>query len=120
MDFQKSLLVIEPSKKPELRELTSYDEVRQILGGPMEYYQFENFGVYCNDSAKRQDPMPPLNWVATKLFTEIGGMRFLPGDGIMGPIVVFGRLNEAGRHDGEVHHVPEDVKALIQRLASKR
>jgi hypothetical protein len=111
-------IVIEPSKPPEARELATYEDMKEAVGGWLELLHISDEVVaYVDEEAKIKANTPPVNRIATNLCYALNiGLR--PGDFIRGPMVLVGVLNSKGEYDGEEHDVPESfVKWINDNLS---
>lgn len=113
-------LVIEPTKTPEVREVTTVEEMRAILGGPLEFLPFsDTAGIYINELANLQRPMPAPNALGTSVYKRMGCGGLHPDDAIRGPMIILGILNEVGEYDGDEHDVPQDLVDTIMNNLSR-
>lgn len=113
-------IVIEAGKLPEVRQITSYDQMSETIGGYFEVIPFFPGTVaYLDENSKvRSDKDPIPNKLATALCQEAGtGLQY--GDWIAGTMVVVANVNAEGQYDGDEHDVPDHVIEAVMLFAKR-
>jgi hypothetical protein len=78
-----------------------------LVGGWIERIFFdEASALYLNEEGKLDGL--PVNETANRLYLQ-AQYSLLPGDFLVGQVVLFGILDANGEHDGESHDVPQSV-----------
>lgn len=113
------VIVIEPHKHPEVRNIDGYADMKKIVGGWLEMIQFmPGSCAYIDEEAKvRDDKSPVENQYATILCNTLGP-GLIAGDYIANTMLIVGTLNEQGVYDGEEHDVPDYVIESVMRVAN--
>jgi Domain of unknown function (DUF3846) len=95
-------LVIHPDRPPAIKDLRGYRALADEIGGWIEAIPLGVRGVaFVNEDGKRLEL--PANRSAEALL-RLWGWRPMPGDFIVGPVVVFGPHD----HEGDVTDVPKE------------
>lgn len=113
------VMVIEPLKIPELREIKGdYESVKAIIGGYLEVIAFVQgtCAILDEESKVRTDKAPVRNPFGTyicqkALETQFRTLR--PGDYIADTVVILGTCDENGEEDGEWHDIPQHAIDFI-------
>lgn len=106
------VIVIEPTKAPELRdiELTAAI-VNELVGGYFEMYRFSmDVGAYINEDGKQLNL--PINIIASQ-WCDAHGTNIYP-DHICGTMVIFGTRAPDGTLDGYEHDIPQSFIELVK------
>jgi hypothetical protein len=84
-----------------------------LVGGWIESIGFnEESVVYLNEEGKLEGLA--VNDTANRL-QRLADYSLMPGDFLVGQVVLIGILDAAGDHDGESHDVPQSVLDACQR-----
>ena len=121
------IIVIEPTKPPEVREIpddqeAAYKAMSEIIGGYLECLPFTpTTDAFIDEEAKIRDDKPPvMNGIATRLiriFLDRLGRTLMPGDYITNTMVIVGNRNPKGEVDGDTYGVPQDVIDEVMNLS---
>lgn len=117
------IIVFEPNKDPEVREIpdgdAAYESVKTILGGYLQILPLKDTcDAYVDDEAKIKDEpcVPnPLATVVLSMIIHRDGRAMIPGDYIANTMVVVGVVNANGEVDGDWHDLrQEDIDDVLE------
>jgi len=113
-------LVISPSGSPTVTMIESPQQLREIIGGWLEFIHFgEGAGCYIHEEAKVPPNIPVINGLATYLCNVVG-CPLRKNDYIAGTMVIFGTLDKNGGYDEDEHDIPESVLRKIREAIKLR
>ena len=102
----KALLIRTDNSVEEIEVDGDLKSLQDAVGGFIELLSLtDDAHAYIDEEGKLKDKK--INTVAYYLCHKLG-VGFMPGDMIVGDMIVLGTLNSKGEADGEEHDVPSD------------
>jgi Domain of unknown function (DUF3846) len=111
------VIVIEPNKKPEVREIDSdYKTMKEIIGGYLEILPLGmgTEAVLDEEAKVRDDKIPVHNLFADEICESMlwrDGMSLIPGDYIVNTVVLIGSADE----EGDWQSVPDTTIEFVEK-----